>query len=76
MLEVQEGYVVSFRAQVSDDDNPFEELEIAWFVDDDKCAWQFASSSGESSCDIVFNPDDTSVVAKFETHKALEGEAK
>ena len=28
--EILEGYVESFRAQVSDDDNAFEELEVAW----------------------------------------------
>ena len=38
---ILEGYVESFRAQVSDDDNEFDELEVAWFVGDqqyDLCA--------------------------------------
>ena len=62
---ILEGYMESFRAQVSDDDNEFEELEVAWFVGDEEvCPWEVVSAAGESFCDIVFTPDDTSVVAE------------
>jgi hypothetical protein len=63
--EMLEGYTESFRAQASDDDHDFEDLEVAWFVGEQEvCAWEIVSSAGESFCDIVFTPDDTSVVAE------------
>ena len=44
-----------FRAQVSDDDNQFEELKKAWFVGDEEvCPWTMASNAGESFTDIVY----------------------
>ena len=33
--EVLEGYAESFRASVSDDDNEFSELQVAWYVGED-----------------------------------------
>ena len=30
--EILEGYAETFRATVSDDDNEFEELSVAWYV--------------------------------------------
>ena len=46
---VQEGYAESFRATVSDDDNEFDELSVAWYVGEDLvCDWEVASMAGES----------------------------
>jgi uncharacterized protein (TIGR02145 family) len=74
---ILEGYIESFRAQVSDDDNSFDELEVAWFVDEEEiCPWETASSSGESFCDIVFAPEDTSVVAEVRDVQGSGGRAE
>lgn len=63
--EILEGYIESFRAQVSDDDNEFSEVSIAWYVGEDiVCDWEIATPAGESFCDIVFTPNDTNVVAE------------
>ena len=38
--EILEGYVESFRATVSDDDNEYAELTVAWYVGDEiVCDW-------------------------------------
>lgn len=64
-FEVQEGYVESFRATVADEDNGYEELEVAWYVGETLvCDWITASTAGESFCDIVFDMGDTSLVAQ------------
>ena len=71
---ILEGYIESFRAQVSDDDNSFDELEVAWFVDEEEiCTWEVASSAGESFCDIVFAPEDTAVVAEVRDSQGAGG---
>ena len=62
---MQEGFVESFRAVVSDDDSEFNELSVAWYVDDDLvCDWEIASMEGKSSCEIVFELDDALVARK------------
>jgi len=39
--EVQDGFVEYFRAAVSDDDNEFDELSVAWYVGEDiVCDWE------------------------------------
>ena len=39
-IEVLEGYTESFRATVSDDDNDFSELTVAWYVNEEiVCDW-------------------------------------
>ena len=61
---LQEGYIESFRAQVSDDDDAFEDLQVAWYVGDDiVCDWDTPSPAGDAFCDVVFVPDDTSIIA-------------
>ena len=63
--EILEGYIESFRATVSDDDNDYSELTVAWYVGEDiVCDWAPASPAGESFCDIVFTTDDTNVIAE------------
>jgi hypothetical protein len=63
--EIQEGYLEQFRATVSDDDNTFNELQVAWYVGEDiVCDWTEASPAGESFCDIVFVPEDNNVIAE------------
>ena len=42
--EILEGYVESFRATVSDDDNEFEELSVAWYVGETiVCDWEMVN---------------------------------
>ena len=44
-----EGYTESFRATVSDDDNSFDELTVAWYVNEEiVCDWNSVSQAGES----------------------------
>ena len=43
-IEVLEGYVESFRSTVSDDDNDFSELTVAWYVNEEiVCDWNSVS---------------------------------
>ena len=63
--EVKDGFAESFRATVSDDDNEFEELTVAWYVGENiVCDWEPATSSGESTCDVVFVEGDNSIIAE------------
>ena len=64
-VEVQEGYVESFRATVSDDDNEFSELQIVWYVGEEVvCDWAEVSPAGDSTCQIVFDPSDANVIVE------------
>ena len=64
-VEVQEGFTEQFRATVSDDDNQFEELQIAWYVGDELvCDWTAASPAGESICAVVFTTEDNNIIAE------------
>ena len=64
-VEVQDGYIESFRAIVSDDDNEFDELSIAWYIAEEiVCDWTEASLSGESYCEILFEEGDENVIAE------------
>ena len=64
-IEVLEGYTESFRATVSDDDNDFSELTVAWYVNEEiVCDWNSVSPAGESFCDVAFTSDDTNVVVR------------
>ena len=63
--EILEGYSEAFRATVSDDDNEYSELSVAWYVGEEiVCDWTEVSPAGESFCEIVFNSDDTNVIAE------------
>jgi hypothetical protein len=63
--EVQDGYTEAFRATVSDDDDSFTDLQIAWYVGEEVvCDWDAASPAGESTCSIVFSPEDNNVIAE------------
>ncbi len=76
-VEVQDGYLESFRASVSDDDNTYDELQIAWYVGTDiVCDWAGASPSGDSFCDIVFSPGDSNVIAEVRDPVGAGGRAE
>lgn len=63
--QILEGYIESFRAQVSDDDDEFSDLSIAWYIGEEiVCDWTIATPAGESFCEIVFSAEDTNVVAE------------
>ena len=69
--EILEGYTETFRASVSDDNNTYEELTVAWYVGENLvCDWETVSPAGESFCDITFDAEDANVIA--ETIKGLE----
>ena len=75
--EIQEGYTESFRATVSDDDNEFNELQLAWYVGEELvCDWTEATSAGESVCDIVFSPEDTNVIVEVRDQQGAGGRAE
>lgn len=74
---IQEGYTEVFRASVSDDDNEFSELLIAWYVGERLvCDWEIASPSGDSSCEILFLPDDYNVIAEVRDTQGTGGRAE
>ena len=75
--EVQDGFVEYFRATVSDDDNEFNELSVAWYVGEDMvCDWEIASAAGESICEIVFEEGDTNVIAEVRDTQGTGGRAE
>ncbi len=50
----QEGYEVQFYAQVSDQNHENEELQVAWFIDENLvCDWHTPDPSGVTRCDTV-----------------------
>ena len=76
-VEVQDGYVERFRATVSDDDNEFDELSIAWYVGEEVvCDWETATPAGESICEIVFEDGDTGVIAEVRDSQGAGGRAE
>ena len=76
-VEVLEGYTESFRATVSDDDNDFDELTVAWYVNEEiVCDWNSVSPAGESFCDIAFTTDSTNVVAEVRDPAGAGGRAE
>ena len=76
-IEVLEGYTESFRATVSDDDNEFAELTVAWYVNEEiVCDWNSVSPAGESFCDIAFTTDSTNVVAEVRDPAGAGGRAE
>jgi hypothetical protein len=75
--EIQEGFLEQFRAQVSDENHDFEELQIAWYVDEELvCDWNIADPAGSSTCEIVFNPDDSNVIAEVRDSQGAGGRAE
>ena len=75
--EILEGYVESFRATVSDDDNEFSELTVAWYVGEEiVCDWNPVSPAGESFCDIAFESGDTNVIAEVRDPSGAGGRAE
>ena len=76
-VEVQDGYIESFRATVSDDDHAFSDLQIAWYVGTDiVCDWAGASPSGDSFCEIVFVEGDENVIAEVRDPVGAGGRAE
>ena len=64
-IEVQEGYSEDFRATASDADHDFSELSVIWTIGDRiACAETIVSASGESYCELSFEPDDVALVAE------------
>ncbi len=75
--EILEGYVETFRATVSDDDNEFDELSVAWYVGDEiVCDWEPASPAGESFCDVVFNAEDSNVIVEVRDPQGAGGRSE
>ena len=74
--EILEGYAETFRATVSDDDNEFEELSVAWYVGETiVCDWETVNPAGESYCDISFEQEDNNVIAEVRDSRAqVEGQ--
>ena len=72
--EVRDGYVETFRAAVSDEDHDFEELKIAWYVDDDLvCDWSTSNLEGEALCEIRFEEGDQQVIAEVRDPEGAAG---
>ena len=76
-VEVQDGYAENFRATVSDDNNDFPELQIAWYVGTEiVCDWEAASPAGDSTCDIIFEEGDENVIAEVRDPSGAGGRAE
>ena len=76
-VDVQDGYVEYFRATVSDDDNEFDELQVAWYVGEDQvCNWETATLAGESLCEIVFEEGDENVIAEVRDSQGSGGRSE
>ena len=75
--ELQDGYIENFRAAVSDDDNEFLELSIAWYVGEELvCDWMETSPAGDSNCAVVFTEGDTHIVAEVRDLQGGAGRAE
>ena len=75
--EIREGFVETFRASVSDDDNEFDELMVAWYIGDQiVCDWETVSATGDSTCEMVFLPEDTNVIAAVEDMQGTAGRSE
>ena len=62
---VQEGMAVTFRAQVTDDDNELEELTVAWFIGEQlTCDWTVPDSAGTSYCELALQANENRIVAE------------
>lgn len=76
-VEVLEGYTENFRAIVSDDDNEFDELSVAWYVGEEVvCDWTVSNSAGESFCSIVFDIGDDNVIAEVRDTQGSGGRSE
>ena len=75
--EILEGYTETFRATVSDDDNEFEDLSVAWYVGETiVCDWEAVNPAGESYCDVVFAEEDSNVIAEVRDPQGAGGRAE
>ena len=75
--EILEGYAETFRASVSDDNNTYEELTVAWYVGENLvCDWETVSPAGESFCDITFDTEDNNVIAEVRDPDGAGGRAE
>ena len=75
--EILEGYTETFRATVSDDDNEFSELQVAWYVAEELvCDWTEATPAGESLCEIVFTPEDSNLIVEVRDIQGSGGRAE
>ena len=75
--EILEGYTETFRATVSDDDNEFEELSVAWYVGDAiVCDWETVNPAGESYCDVAFGEEDSNIIAEVRDPTGAGGRAE
>lgn len=75
--EILEGYIETFRATVSDDDNEFDELSVAWYVGDTLvCDWETVTPAGESYCDVSFAEGDGNIIAEVRDPQGAGGRAE
>ena len=64
-IEVQDGYVENFRAVVSDDEDAYADLTVAWYVGENiVCDWGEVSPAGESFCSVAFTEGDSNIIAE------------
>jgi len=66
-VEVLEGNVETFTAQVSDPNHETSSLQVQWLHDQEVvCDWDLVDDSGQSSCDITITIDSTEVTAQVQ----------
>ena len=75
--EVRDGYVETFEALVSDADHDVYDLEVTWYVNGDiVCDWDNPNSSGESTCEIVFQEGDDTLRVEVRDPEGAAGSAE
>ncbi len=60
--EILEGFVITLRGLVSDSNHSSEELTTSWEINGEYvCEDVIPDADGETSCEVVFTPDDTEI---------------
>lgn len=76
-IEVQEGQEELFRARVSDTNDGLNELQVAWYLDEDiVCDWSNPDPAGESLCPIIITEDAQKVVAEVRDPQSAAARAE
>ena len=74
--EILEGYTETFRATVSDDDNEFEELSVAWYVGETiVCDWETVNPL-ENPIVRLCSEEDSNVIAEVRDPQGAGGHAE
>ena len=67
-----EGETVELRAQVNDDNDDIETLQVVWYNGEEVvCDWATPDPAGYIYCDITFAPEDTAIIVEVVDPKEM-----